>query len=667
MPTGNLPKEGADLFEKVYNDELNGKCKGNKECAAKRAWGAVKNAGWHKVGDKWVKDSIAWFSMTITKAVYDKASGEMRWSSVASDTDEDSYGESMTIELFNDFINRAEENAPPPPNFCSEGWCGGMPYMSVSHYPDMQGYGIAGDTRALYVDGNRLKANGVFRDTSIGRACFKAVCANLYDKEKADQPKVRISIGFLDWAHRHGDSVFTRNSLTDVCKLCAEGVGNKKYARGQLIHLALTRVPVNQRTDIKPESEVEKAMASTRKDDAASIVGDELAEELDERDKQMVGKSEALVEKAEEEEPVYETVEVIWTPEEDGEADVEEAANADVDAAQKARSRKYGIAILSVGQKTKPKQWESLSDSEFCDPVNYRYPIPDKAHAANAAARFAQEGSSYKGKEKIGACIKRKEAAKGVKAAKEEKKSDTEVDKQMDGSPAIAYAPLGGATTWEEIDELEKAQDQQQAMYDAWYKTSVLLQNITTCGTCEDKKKLMQKAVAGLQKRLEVKAMVALAQLSESGVFIGKSQAESHPLDTVLETLKVEFDKLDKSEDTPEEKLSALQESFNAIGETLKSLILKPANTEETAENADPLYDAVEKFSAAIQAVIQPLAEQVSLLNAQLSAKAGGQIVSSATPPRRNLQTPAVIKAAQPVKGTSKLHDLVRRSVGFED
>jgi len=67
----------------------------------------------------------------------------------------------------------------------------------------------------------------------------------------------------------------------------------------------MTRVPVNQRTDM----EVERAM-TTRKEDAASIIGDELAEEIEDKAK-LVGKSEALVIKADE------TEEVVETPEEE--------------------------------------------------------------------------------------------------------------------------------------------------------------------------------------------------------------------------------------------------------------------------------------------------------------------------------------------------------------
>lgn len=65
------------------------------------------------------------------------------------------------------------------------------------------------------------------------------------------------------------------------------------------------------------------------------------------------------------------------------------AATDDDKQAQEARSKKYGIGIKDGGSVTKPGKWDSLSDADFGDPVNYSYPMPDKEHADNAAARFA--------------------------------------------------------------------------------------------------------------------------------------------------------------------------------------------------------------------------------------------------------------------------------------
>ena len=249
-----------------------------------------------------IDHSMAEMSLYIAKASFDKKTQEMRWFAVASDTDRDDYDEKMSIELYNDFIRRAVEEEAPPEELCTDAWCGGMPYLSLSHYPDLNGMGLAGPTQGLYVHGNALKAKGVFSDTKLGRTCFKSICDDLYSEEKSDTEKIRISIGFIDWAHYHGNFKFVRKNLTDRCPMCAQGVGDRTFARGHLLHLALTRIPVNTRTDILPV--VEDSMA-TRKEDAESIVGEELAEEL-EHEAKLVGKSEAVVERTDDDEEVVE-------------------------------------------------------------------------------------------------------------------------------------------------------------------------------------------------------------------------------------------------------------------------------------------------------------------------------------------------------------------------
>jgi hypothetical protein len=66
-------------------------------------------------------------------------------------------------------------------------------------------------------------------------------------------------------------------------------------------------------------------------------------------------------------------------------------------AAQLARAKKYHIAVKDGGNITKPTEWKDVPDSAWGDPVNYRYPMPDKAHADNAAARWgdASNRSQY--------------------------------------------------------------------------------------------------------------------------------------------------------------------------------------------------------------------------------------------------------------------------------
>ena len=228
------------------------------------------------------------FSMAITKAsIPDKANRTMRISLVNSDTGEDVYGERMSVELFEDFVERIEANMPVPEPFdaavCEDGWCGGLPYLSISHFKSAEGKNVPGDVEKVYVDGEKLKSNAILHDSPLGNAVWKSICEDLYE-EKSEKPPVRVSIGFLDLKHKHviedeKDFIFTRSNLEDGCPLCAEGIEGKIYLKGQLVHKAFTRVPANPRTDVEVFRMAEESAIKTKKGDAKSIVGD-LAEEL---------------------------------------------------------------------------------------------------------------------------------------------------------------------------------------------------------------------------------------------------------------------------------------------------------------------------------------------------------------------------------------------------
>lgn len=313
-----LPEAAQTTYREAFNSAYEGTCKDREDrdaCASKIAWSAVKKNFKKGEGGKWTPKALTELSMYINKASYDKKTNRMNWSAVASDTEEDSYNDNMTLELFSDFIRRIESGEEVPEPYQEKSWTGGMPYMSMSHYRFYDENSVPGEIESVYIDGNRLKSKGYFYDTPMGRACFRAVCDDLYSEippEERDPPenRTRISIGFLDYGHVHKSSgyVFERETIEDICPECIKEAftGESQglsYTKGHLVHEALTRVPVNERTSL----EVDKAMAEkmTRKDDAASIVGEELADELDEKSK-MVGKSAALVTKSDEETDVQE-------------------------------------------------------------------------------------------------------------------------------------------------------------------------------------------------------------------------------------------------------------------------------------------------------------------------------------------------------------------------
>lgn len=236
-------------------------------------------------------------SLTITKATMLK-DGTMRWQAVASTTEPDKRQEQTTLALFEDWIERAETGKSldwlPEPR---------MPFLGLSHYSDLDGFGEAGITEKMYIDGNRFKPSGVFKaDNELGPELFKAISTEraLVQKGKTVEQPIRISAGWWDISHKHGDFVFERKSATDKCPMCMKGMP-REFLKGQLDHFACTRVPVNEQTSIGLE---EKSMA-TKVKDAASIISDDLAKKLDEKEKaKLTKKSEtednpAMVIKAE--------------------------------------------------------------------------------------------------------------------------------------------------------------------------------------------------------------------------------------------------------------------------------------------------------------------------------------------------------------------------------
>jgi len=319
-----LPDGGKKLYVSAWNGAYEGTCEDRSdrdECASKIAWSAVKRKYKKGADDKWTpKADVQEFSMAITRTSYDKCTNTRNWFAVASDTEDDLYDDNMTLELFQDFLGRIENKEQPPEGYRSDFWSGGQPYLSVSHYPDFNGKGVPGPVDSVYIDGRveagrgMLKAKGRFDDTPLGKACFQSISRDIEDRVP-DNERIRISIAFLDWKHRHKSTgyEFERTEDDFLCPECLKEMvtgdyGGKEFLKGHLIHLALTRVPVNERTSM----EVERSM-TTRKEDAETIIG-ELAEDLEElENEKAVAKSAtedtpALVIKAEEE-PIEEVVE----------------------------------------------------------------------------------------------------------------------------------------------------------------------------------------------------------------------------------------------------------------------------------------------------------------------------------------------------------------------
>jgi len=72
------------------------------------------------------------------------------------------------------------------------------------------------------------------------------------------------------------------------------------------------------------------------------------------------------------------------------------AATEEAKAEQEKRASRYGIAIKSGGNVTKPSEYESVPDEKFGDPVNYRYPL-NQERVLPAMRYFNHEGQREAG------------------------------------------------------------------------------------------------------------------------------------------------------------------------------------------------------------------------------------------------------------------------------
>ena len=150
---------------------------------------------------------ISSVDMVIVKASREKAHGTMRLRMVNSDTGEDTFGEKMSVELFEDFVRRSDGNLPVPEPFDAvvheEKWRGGKPYLSIAHYKSDAFDELPGEQEKLYLDGDKLKSVDVLHDNELGNRVWKSVYNDLYEDDKDYENPVRVSIGFIDLEHKH--------------------------------------------------------------------------------------------------------------------------------------------------------------------------------------------------------------------------------------------------------------------------------------------------------------------------------------------------------------------------------------------------------------------------------------------------------------------------------
>jgi hypothetical protein len=144
----------------------------------------------------------------------------------------------MSLELYKSFIERLS----------------GKEYISLAHYPKFEDEtGALGYITQVYIDGTVLKGKGYFLNTPDGIAAYNAIRRDRRENVPYDE-RIRISIGFYDYAHTHGDNEIWKYDLDPICKTCAKREKTTKtYLDGLLDHFALTRKPALPTTSIEVE------------------------------------------------------------------------------------------------------------------------------------------------------------------------------------------------------------------------------------------------------------------------------------------------------------------------------------------------------------------------------------------------------------------------------
>lgn len=578
-------------------------------------------------------EARAMVELVITKASL-QPDGTMRWQAVASDTLADQVGDQATLALFNDWIERVEKSVTlgwlPPPR---------RPFLGVSHYPNLSGFGEAGVVERMYVDGNRFKADGPFLGGSVGRALFQAIHdeREIIQRGAVVEEPIRISAAWWDIQHAHGSFVFVRQSLLDRCPMCGPG-SEKTFLKGQLDHLASTRVPINPRTALGLE---EKAMTrKTRRDDAASIVGEEMADELEERASELVGKSETEVEES----PAL----VIRAEDESEEPDTIKAATKTVDGEKFPASD-----FLVVEDSKKPSTWHLQVK---------RHGKPDHGLMGQAWAALHKgfRGNKYEGPG-------RAQAIKDLKTLYKKEKVELPTEKANvvtvdEGS----YRPYGGATSLDEAEAYIHALQIEDQIWSNWDVFNSVIGNILSSQDEDlDKLEAVRQAVGDFSSRVSaIKASIVDAYLVQpatikGGITMPEQQVQQEN-DPALR-LKAAVDAaLARPEVGREGIAQAVQAAIEAYVKEVKARIdavAPPAPGEEVA--------------AAVSKALQPLVEQMGLVLARLGQASGAQLAPAASVPQQKsfAGAPAGAGDSLPVSPVtnqpSRLTAMIRRSTGI--
>ena len=254
-----LPDHAKAIWVAAFNSAWKSWDSGSTDLAQEQyafavAWAAVKKL-YKKVDGDWQKRERVVAGDGYFTRVWEDQAGVRRWKATSGDDGVDQYATRMTRDFQLDMCARA---ALKPP------------WLGISHYGK---FGQIGIVDRVYLDGRKLKAEGRWLTETpddLQRELVAAAYAAALEESSLlpAHRTIRTSIAFFPEAFE------------------IEDCGVVAYTRGYLEHIALTTRPANSRADFGLDEEDvmpgkrSQTRREMRRDDAAAIIGDELAGRL---------------------------------------------------------------------------------------------------------------------------------------------------------------------------------------------------------------------------------------------------------------------------------------------------------------------------------------------------------------------------------------------------
>ena len=538
--------------------------------------------------------------MFITKVVRDRQSGVRRWFATSSGIKRDQYNERMSVELFDDFIRRIEEKEKPPEMFMSSAWQGGLPYLGVAHYLDLDGFGIAGDTEQVWRDRTVFKAKGTFRDTPLADASYNAIDNDIKNRV-APENRVRVSIAFVDWGHEHeGQGHFERKSLIDRCGYCEQDIGEKIYRKGHLVHFAQTRRPAYLETEIQLEAR--SMTKSKRQDDATSIVGEELADEMEAKS------ADDLTERA-------------------------EGEGIDPSA----------IVIRQDEEAAPPEDCEGLEGDELAKCLERKRARSEGAEAPEGPAVMASLG--------------------GAKSLDE---ADEFLARSKGGGLLDSWAVMASVLTniagEDRKEEVTNVVNDFQSRLDVMALKAILNLNDLVERASEEEP-VVEKQLPPMPEECQGLGGDELADClkknkGQEGEPMDETVERIHPLDEALEAFRSSFDAVMEETSTDQERLQKLQEPFVLFGEAVRKSVAEP---EIVGGDVSAVVKAVSDVIAPLYQKLALIEQKVAAGVVERTVPSAPVRRSLTLPPA----TGAEVRRFEPSKPRG-LREIIRNSVGLQ-